>query len=146
MARADLNTIVLMEAEIFSDCWSRQSFEEILEHEAWQAIVAEHEGRIIGYACWMISVNEAHLANIAVDPAFRRKSVARRLLGHILKAVGERDCEYLLLEVRQSNEAAIVFYVGHGFELLYRRPGYYRHPVEDALVMVYYLKRPASKQ
>jgi ribosomal protein S18 acetylase RimI-like enzyme len=36
---------------------------------------------------------------------------------------------------------ARAFYEHFGFTLLHRRPNYYRHPVEDALVLVRYLKR-----
>ena len=36
-------------------------------------------------------------------------------------------------------QAAIAFYEKHGFEKGHQRPGYYRNPVEDALVMVRHL-------
>jgi ribosomal-protein-alanine N-acetyltransferase len=37
--------------------------------------------------------------------------------------------------VRPSNEAALRLYRSAGFEEVLRRPGYYREPAEDALVM-----------
>jgi [ribosomal protein S18]-alanine N-acetyltransferase len=39
------------------------------------------------------------------------------------------------LEVRPSNAAARRLYESRGFQLIGRRRGYYRAPVEDALVM-----------
>ncbi|MFH1688483.1 MAG: ribosomal protein S18-alanine N-acetyltransferase [bacterium] len=139
MVAGDLATIAALEAEIFSDNWSEQSFQEILSDPSWQAIVAEADNTIIGFACWVINEAESHLANIAVAPEHRRKSVAKRLLERILDSVTGSGCDCLLLEVRPSNPAAIAFYERHGFEHLYRQPNYYHRPVEDALVMVHYL-------
>ncbi len=139
MTGAELLRIVSMEREIFPDPWPLSSFEDLLASEDWSALVAEHEGTIIGYACFLIIASEAHLANIAVDKEHRRKSVAKRLLDRILVIITARQCTMLLLEVRPSNAGAIAFYTGNGFAHLYRRPNYYRRPVEDALVMVRHL-------
>ncbi|MEE8575808.1 MAG: GNAT family N-acetyltransferase, partial [candidate division Zixibacteria bacterium] len=84
---------------------------------------------------------EAHLTNIAVVKSFRRMSVARRMLEEIVTRAQDNECEFILLEVRPSNEEAIAFYEEYKFRLLYRRPNYYRRPVEDALVMVRYLEK-----
>jgi len=140
MAEADLGLVIALEEQIFSDPWPASSFRELLDNDQWGALVAELDGGIIGYACYMIVLDEAHLTNIAVIPDYRRKSVAQQLLDRILWIVNKDNCELLLLEVRPSNEAAIRFYKKHQFAELYRRPNYYRRPVEDALVMVRYLR------
>ncbi len=139
MCADDLPVISELERQIFPDPWSESAFSEALSEEEWGALVAESDGTIIGYACYLIVGDEAHLTNIAVAEPFRRKSVAKQLLDHILRVVTEAECEYLLLEVRPSNTRAIAFYQKHGFHLLYRRPRYYHHPIEDAQVMVLYL-------
>ncbi len=136
MAKADLPQVVLLEKQIFPDPWPQSAFLEQITDGGWGAIVAEADDRIIGYACYFISDGECHLTNIAVDPACRRKSVARKLLKAILGIVQESGCEYLLLEVRPSNVEARAFYERFGFTLLNRKSNYYRHPVEDALVLV----------
>jgi len=136
MTKADLSEVVAIEERIFSDPWPRSVFVEQISGEGWSAIVAEADDKIIGYACYYIIDCKSHLTNIAVAPAYRRKSVAKRLLESILQIVRENESEYLLLEVRPSNVTARAFYERCGFSLLYRRPKYYRQPVEDALVMV----------
>jgi ribosomal-protein-alanine N-acetyltransferase len=136
MTSGDLDEIVRLEALIFPDAWPESSFRELLSDQDWGALVAEMDGRIVGYACYLVVVDEAHVANIAVDPDYRRKSVAKRLLDRILGIAREASCVQILLEVRPSNSAARTFYEQAGFVELYRRPGYYRQPREDALVMV----------
>jgi ribosomal-protein-alanine N-acetyltransferase len=140
MTKADLPQVVSLEKQIFPDPWPRSVFLEQITDGNWGAIVAEVDEKIIGYACYFYTDDECHLTNIAVDPACRRKSVARKLLVAILTIVQESGCEYLLLEVRSSNVEAQAFYERFGFTLLYRKPNYYRHPVEDALVLVLFLK------
>lgn len=139
MTERDLERVLEMERQAFTDPWPRTAFTEQINGEGWGAIVAEVDCAIIGYGCYFTVDVEAHLTNIAVDPAWRRKSVAKSLLDTILHRATDAGCDYLLLEVRQSNDAARAFYEKHGFTVLYQRPNYYRRPVEGALVMVRYL-------
>jgi ribosomal-protein-alanine N-acetyltransferase len=139
MTVADLPRVVYLEKLIFPDPWPESAFVEQITETGWGALTAETDDMVIGYGCYYIVADEAHLTNIAVDPTYRRKSVASKLLERILQVAQENQCEYLLLEVRAGNIEARVFYERYGFTLLYRRPKYYRHPVEDALVMVRYL-------
>lgn len=135
----DLKTVWELEKKIFPDPWSLSSFKELLDENGWGGFIAEDGSEIIGYACYYISVHEAHLTNIAIREDYRRKSVAKLLLDNILSIVSGKNCEFILLEVRPSNKSAIAFYGKHGFKILYKRPDYYHNPVEDALVMVRYL-------
>lgn len=139
MEERDLNEVLRLEKIIFPDPWPKSAFTEQISGEGWGALVAEAEGEVVGYGCYFTVEIEAHLTNIAVREDYRRKSVANALLNTILQRVAEERCQYLLLEVRQSNSIARTFYEKRGFRTLYERPNYYRRPVENALVMVYYL-------
>ncbi len=145
MTDADIDAVTALEVLIFPDPWPRSAFVEQLKDDTWGALVAEADGQIIGYACYLLAHNESHLTNIGVVPDWRRKSVARQLLERILGIVTERGCDILLLEVRPSNADARAFYAKHGFRELYRRPNYYRRPVEDALVLVRYLEQTQNE-
>ena len=138
LQKTDLESIVRLERQVFGDPWPRSAFEDHLEQPNWGGFVALSDNIIVGYGCWMIVAEEGHLTNIAVAEAFRRKSVAQHLLQPILEVTKGQSCQFILLEVRPSNEGAIAFYKNNGFEVLYRRPSYYHNPVEDALVMVKY--------
>ncbi len=138
MRSSDLEQIVAMERAIFPDPWPRSAFEDHLNQDGWGGFVAVSDEGVVGYACWMVVSDEGHLTNIAVAKSHRRKSVAQHLLEAILVVTKDKSCEFILLEVRPSNEEAIAFYRKYGFDVLYRRPSYYHNPVEDALVMVKY--------
>jgi ribosomal-protein-alanine N-acetyltransferase len=145
MTDDDLDAVTDLEAQLFPDAWSRQAFEESLADDSWGGLIAEHQEVMAGYAFYTITDAEAHLTNIAVVPEQRRKSVAKVLLDRILEVVIRRNCEYLMLEVRPDNRAAIAFYEKHGFTLMYRLSNYYQNPVEDALVMVRYLSKETQE-
>lgn len=136
MKLSDLTAVTMMEIEIFPDPWPGGTFVDWMELPEGEILVVEKDKIIIAYAVYSITMGEAHLANIAVAPEFRGKSIAKSLLSDILKTAKENKCEYIFLDVRPSNSAAIRLYKKFGFYELYRNAGYYKTPTEDSLVMV----------
>jgi ribosomal protein S18 acetylase RimI-like enzyme len=61
--------------------------------------------------------------------------VGRALVQHVLEALSARGARQIYLEVRESNAPARALYAAHGFTEVGRRKGYYRRPVEDAIVL-----------
>ncbi|MCX6825838.1 MAG: ribosomal protein S18-alanine N-acetyltransferase [candidate division Zixibacteria bacterium] len=136
MIRSDISRIVLIENMIFSDPWPTAAFEEELDRMGRGIIVAETDGVVAGYAGYIVGAGESHLTNMGVAPEYQRKSVAKILLNGILEIADRAECDYIFLDVRPSNTAALNLYGKFGFTQLYRRPGYYRFPDEDAVVMI----------
>ncbi len=97
-------------------------------------VVLVGEGELLGYAGLMFVSDEAHITNIAIDPAFQRRGLARLLLVHLATEAIERGCQALTLEVRVSNTAAQGLYREFGFAPAGVRQRYYEN-TEDALVM-----------
>lgn len=79
-------------------------------------------------------LDEGYIANIAVDPKWRRQGLAGELL-EVYCRFAQAHLAFLTLEVRASNEAAIALYVKHGFVQAGVRKNYYQDPKEDALIM-----------
>lgn len=102
---------------------------EVREAPGREVWVAEEEGVVAGFAVWQeLPGGEAELLNLAVAPGARRRGAGRALVEAMQ---GKR----VWLEVRASNEGAIRFYEALGFTRRGVRRGYYRDPVEDAVVM-----------
>jgi ribosomal-protein-alanine N-acetyltransferase len=80
-------------------------------------------------------LDQGELGNIAVDPAFRRRGLARRLIALVLERAAARGVRELFLEVRPSNTGARQLYESFGFAHVGQRRNYYQEPVEDAVVM-----------
>jgi [ribosomal protein S18]-alanine N-acetyltransferase len=102
-------------------------------------IVAEHASKICGFICARAAAGEWEIENIVVDATIRRTGVGSALLHSLLEKWKENEGASVFLEVREGNRAARSFYQKWGFRQVGRRRGYYRAPVEDALL--YALRR-----
>jgi ribosomal-protein-alanine N-acetyltransferase len=91
--------------------------------------------RIAGFAvARQTAPDELEILNIAVDPPFRRRGVARSLIQRLL--ANYRGTVWL--EVRQSNGAARQLYHALGFQVNSVRENYYNAPPESAIVMKFH--------
>ncbi|HUJ22343.1 MAG TPA: ribosomal protein S18-alanine N-acetyltransferase [Bryobacteraceae bacterium] len=100
-----------------------------------QCLVAAWKERLAGFAVARhTGPDEMEILNVAVDPPFRRRGVARSLIQQLL-------AEYrgaVFLEVRQSNLPARKLYHSLGFEAVAVRQDYYDAPAESAIVMKFH--------
>ena len=132
---SDLDAVLRIEHRVFSDPWSPGSFAPEFDDPYTWFHVAEIDGVMVGYVVARIVAQQGEIANIAVDPAFQATGLGGRLLDAAIGAADVADCEAVWLEVRVSNDPARRLYASRGFEMIGRRRGYYRSPVEDALVL-----------
>ncbi len=135
-----LDEVCAIENISFSVPWSRNSFEDCLKNRFMDFFVATAEkdmGQtdLLGYIVTLTLPPECEILNIAVSPSFRRKGIAEKLLSYVTERASEKDCDTLMLEVRESNLAARTLYEKQGFYSVGRRKGYYTNPVEDAILM-----------
>jgi [ribosomal protein S18]-alanine N-acetyltransferase len=132
---ADLDRVEAIEKECYGLPWSRAMFAGELIKSNSICIGAFRLERVIGYLFVSLFVDDWHIMNLAVDPAWRRRGVAGLLLEDFLaSSEGGRERGYTL-EVRQSNEAAIRLYEQFGFGARGIRRGYYLDDHEDAVIM-----------
>lgn len=132
----DIDGVLVIEGLSFNVPWSRKSFEEeLLKNKAAAYLVAEIDGFIAGYAgIWHI-VDEGHITNVAVHPAYRSKGIAGALLKAMMELFESCGVTKFTLEVRVSNKTAVKLYEKLGFKAVGIRPGYYCDNGEDAIIM-----------
>ena len=139
--RIDLPLIAQLEKAAFSDPWSPASFESVMdEPAAYIAVARAATERILGYVVAWFAADEGEIANLAVREPTRRQGIGASLLDAALSEGRRRGALNMYLEVRESNDAARRLYASRGFAELGRRRGYYRRPVEDAIVLRLELK------
>ena len=102
-------------------------------------LVAEAGERLVGFAVGKVvgsgEGSFAELESVVVEVAARRHGVGRTLCGAVMAWCREQSAAALELEVRAGSDGAIALYGGLGFTVVGRRAGYYREPVEDAVMM-----------
>jgi len=110
----------------------------VAEYLQYDFRVADADGPLAGFlVSRLLTEGEWEILNVAVSPLFRRRGVGRCLLHAFLETVAGE----VYLEVRESNEVAIIFYKSMGFKEIGRRPQYYRTSsgeAETAIVMKFH--------
>ncbi|MGD9702738.1 MAG: ribosomal protein S18-alanine N-acetyltransferase [Acidimicrobiia bacterium] len=137
MRRRHLRSVLTIEAKVYPKPWTLGVFHTELEGARLgerQYVVARFDGEVVGYGGLMFVGDEAHVTNIAVDPACHRRGIGTTLLVTLARIAIDRGCRHLSLEVRVSNTAAQELYRRFGFAPAGVRKNYYEN-VEDAIVM-----------
>ena len=124
--------------------WTPDSLLEIFMKNTRYFFIASENQKVTGFTAGRTMLEEAEVLNLAVDPAVRRKGTGGALLRVLLEAFRREAVVKVFLEVRESNLPAIGFYRKAGFQQVGKRPGYYRDPVEAALVLAVRLDSGAS--
>lgn len=142
----DLDQVIRINRRCLPENYSRLFFLELYKRSPSLFLVAEVEGRIVGYALCRIEfgfpemgkigflTKKGHLVSIAVVGRYRRRGIGTELMKDAMKAMLEYDAKECYLEVRVSNKNAILMYEKLGFVARKRTPKYYRDG-EDAFVM-----------
>jgi [ribosomal protein S18]-alanine N-acetyltransferase len=133
----DVEAVHAVEAELFPDPWSAETFWSELAHvpESRHYLVAERAGALVGYAGLVAVARQADVQTLAVARDAQGDGLGRRLLDALVAEARRRDAGELLLEVRAENEAAQALYARAGFERIAIRRGYYRPGGTDAHVL-----------
>jgi len=132
----DVDTVLATEQEAHAFPWVRANFGDSLAagYSAW---VCHVDGVLVCYAVMLLVLDEAHLLNITVKPAWQRHGYGMLMMTHLFSAARAHGAQRMLLEMRRSNQAGAGLYRRCGFTDIGQRKDYYAAAVgrEDALVM-----------
>jgi len=136
MQAGDIGPVLELEADSLL-AWNRQQLEDELRQPQGFQLVARDDvsGKIMGVLCGRITVDEAEILKLSVALEVRRRGIGLQLLDAALDYCRTRGAKNCFLELRASNTAAAKLYAGRGFFEVGRRKGYYRAPVEDAVLL-----------
>lgn len=138
MTKLDLEEVLKIEKESFSDAWTENMFKDLFLSSQYKNLVVEEDGQILGYTSVIATFYLFEVINIAVKKESRRLGVASILMDKIISLAKEFSVERIFLEVRSSNLPAQNLYCKFGFKKDGVRKGYYPDG-EDALLMSLYL-------
>ena len=135
MTKRDIARVYEIEVQSFRSPWSKLSLLGELHNSVARYLVAEEEGRIVGYGGMWVLFDEAHITNIAIAPEKRGLHLGRYLMyGMMVKAL-ECGAERMTLEVRETNVRAQNLYYSFDFEKEGFRKRYYEDTGEGAYLL-----------
>jgi ribosomal-protein-alanine N-acetyltransferase len=135
MRRRHLRGVLGIEERTSSTPWSLGLFLAEAKRQERTYLVARSGHRVVGFAGMLYVLSDGHVTTVAVDPDRQGGGIGTRLMLVLMRRAIERGVEAVTLEVRQSNDPALALYRRFGFAPAGVRKGYYRDPVEDAIVL-----------
>jgi ribosomal-protein-alanine N-acetyltransferase len=147
MASSHLPHVLEIERLSYPTPWTQGLFLHELKLPFSRVRVAHTNGNgtstLVGYVCWWLVAEEAHILNLAVHPDHRRRGIAGTFVELVLADAIEQKATGVTLEVRRNNVAAQELYRRFGFsECGVRRNNYGRG--DDAIIMTRELTEGAA--
>ena len=138
MKKRDILSVVALEEACFPDPWMEgQITYELMTNPCSISLVCEEDKKIVGYLDFMITFDSGTINRLAVHPDHRQKGIATALINAMVDICQHQkeEVDYITLEVRKSNKAAIALYFKLGWERVVFKKHYYRNG-EDAIYMM----------
>ena len=137
---ADLTQIRALEIQsATAGHWSAGQYNALLANDAPRKIVLVAQERapdskVAGFLVAQGLTDDWELENIVVAEHCQKRGIASALVRRLLSEAEAAGAASIILEVRESNAPARRLYESNGFTAEGRRKGYYRNPVEDAIL------------
>ena len=137
MIRRDMPEVLDIENRSFEFAWTEEDFIRCLRQRNCIGMVAEHDERVVGFMIYELHKNRLHILNFAVHPQFRRRGVARGMIRKLIGKLSPQRRNRILLEIRETNLAAQLFFRETGFRAISVLREFYEDTPEDAYLMQY---------
>ena len=137
MVRRDFDKVLAIEEECFEFPWTEQEFRQCLQQPNCLGMVAEHEGRIVGFVIYETPKNRIFVTNIAVDPKFQRHGIARQMIQKLVTKMICQQRHKIGIEIRETNLSALLCFRALGFRAATILKNFYENQSEDAYVLQY---------
>ena len=100
-------------------------------------MVAEHDDRVVGFMIYELHKTRIHVLNFAVADGYRRRGVGSQMIAKLIAKLSPQRRSRIVLEVRETNLAAQLFFRENGFRAVSVLRSYYADTPEDAYLMQY---------
>jgi [ribosomal protein S18]-alanine N-acetyltransferase len=137
MIRRDMSEVLDIETEGFEFPWSEEDFIRCLRQRNCIGMVAEQDDRVLAFMIYELHKTRLHLLNFAVAAAARRQGIGRQMMEKLLGKLSPQRRTRVVLEVRETNLAAQLFFRGIGFRAVSVLRDFYDDTTEDAYLMQY---------
>ncbi len=137
MIRRDMPEVLKIESESFEFPWSEEDFIRCLRQRNCIGMVAEHDERVVGFMIYELHKTRLHILNFSVASQFRRRHVGTQMASKLISKLSSQRRTRIVLEVRETNLDAQMFFKNSGFKAVSVLRSYYDDTPEDAYLMQY---------
>lgn len=144
MIRRDMPAVLAIEEASFEFPWSEEEFIRCLRQRNCIGMVAERGDEVVGFMIYELHKNRLHLLNFAVDPMVRRETIGKSMIEKLSGKLSQERRNRILLEVRETNLDAQLFFKSLGFRAISVLRDYYEDTTEDAYLMQLRYRKSAA--
>lgn len=137
MIRRDMPEVLDIERENFEFPWIDEDFVRCLRQRNCIGMVAERDDQIIGFMIYELHKARIHVLNFCVKPGYQRRGVGSQMLAKLIGKLSVPRRSRIILEVRETNLGAQLFFRENGFRAINVLHAYYEDTPEDAYLMQY---------
>lgn len=134
----EAEAMALVHGRAFAKGWSAADIAELTAGPGGFALLVEEDEAPMGFILCRAMAGEAEILTLAVEPAARRRGLARALVEAAAGAARMAGAQTLFLEVAHDNQPALALYEAAGFARAGLRRNYYdlgAQGTTDAVVM-----------
>ncbi len=135
MIRRDMPEVLDIESQNFEFPWIDEDFVRCLRQRNCIGMVAEHEDRVVGFMIYELLKSRIHVLNFAVSPEYQRRGVGSQMVAKLIAKLSAQQRNRIVLEIRETNLGAQLFFRENGFRAVSILRGYYNDTPEDAYLM-----------
>jgi len=117
--------------------WSENDFLRCLRQRNVVWMVAEVGQPMAGFMIYELHRNRLHLLSFAVHPDYQRRGIGSHMIQKLTSKLSPQRRNRLMLEVRETNVAAQLFFKSQGFRAVSLLRDFYEDTTEDAYLMQY---------
>ena len=135
MIRRDMPEVLAIEQKSFEFPWCENDFLRCLRQRNCIGMVAECDDQVVGFMIYELHKARLHVLNLAVGSRYRRLGVGAQMIEKLIGKLSSQRRNRILLEVRETNLAAQLFFRSSGFRAVSVLREFYEDTPEDAYLM-----------
>lgn len=132
--------VLAIEREAFEFPWSEEDFTRSLRQRTCIGMVAEYADSVVAFMVYELHRARLHVLNFAVLRSHRRLGIGTQMLRRLVAKLAPERRTRIVLEVRETNLAAQLFFRAAGFRAVSVLRDFYRDSDEDAYLMQFGLE------
>ena len=147
MIRRDMPEVIAIERDSFEFPWSEDDFTRCLRQRNCIGMVAEMADSIVAFMIYELHRTKLQMLNFAVLRSHRRLGIGTQMMDKLVAKLAPDRRGRIVLEVRETNLPAQLFYRSLGFRATTVLKDFYQDSTEDAYMMQYCMESlPAERR
>ena len=129
--------VLAIENDCFEFPWDEDHFIQCLRQRNCIGMVAEINDAVVGFMVYELHKNRLHILNFAVSSFHRHLGIGKDMVGKLTSKLSYERRNRIMLEVRETNLPAQLFFKEQGFRAISVLRDFYDDTTEDAYLMQY---------